>query len=107
MEDDNDVVLEDQGHDLPRIRPQEVAHGGERFGQRDRTELTIAVAEVQLAVPLLGVEQHAPEVQDDARRPDISYVDHRGMRQWIDVAVVTPHPRSLPGQAALFQKGKN
>ena len=51
------------------------------------------------------VEQHAPEVQDDARRPDICYVDSRGMRQWIDVAVVTPHPHSLPGQAALNRVG--
>ncbi len=51
------------------------------------------------------VEQHAPEVQDDARRPDICYIDHRGTRQWIDVAVVTPHPRSLPGQAAMTRVG--
>ena len=45
------------------------------------------------------------EVQEDARRPDISYLDHRGMRQWIDVAVVTPHARSLPGQAAMNRVG--
>jgi hypothetical protein len=27
------------------------------------------------------------------------------MRQWIDVAVVTPHPRILPGQAAMTRVG--
>ena len=51
------------------------------------------------------IEQHPAEVQDDARRPDICYIDHRGIRQWIDVAVVSPHPRSLPGQAALTRVG--
>jgi hypothetical protein len=51
------------------------------------------------------IEQHAPEIQDDARRPDVCYIDYRGMRQWIDVAVVTPHSRSLPGQAAITRVG--
>ena len=51
------------------------------------------------------IEQHPPEVQEDERRPDISYIDHRGIRQWIDVAVVTPHPRSLPGQATMTRVG--
>ena len=51
------------------------------------------------------VEQHIPGVHEDNRRPDISYADHRGMRQWIDVAVVTPHERSLPGQATSSRVG--
>ena len=51
------------------------------------------------------VEQHAPEIQEDARRPDISYIDFRCMRQWIDVSVVTPHPRSLPGRAVMTRVG--
>ena len=51
------------------------------------------------------VEQHAADAHEDNRRPDPSYIDHRGMRQWVDVAVVTPHPRSLPGQATLVRVG--
>jgi len=51
------------------------------------------------------VENHPAEITEDERRPDISFLDHRGMRQWIDVAVVTPHPRSLPGQATMTRTG--
>ena len=53
----------------------------------------------------IHVEQHPAEVTEDERKPDICFLDHRGMRQWIDVAVVSPHPRSLPGQATMTRTG--
>ena len=51
------------------------------------------------------VEQHPPNITEDQRRPDICFIDFRGMQQWIDVAVVSPHPRSLPGQATVTRAG--
>ena len=74
---------------------------------RRHNKLRDALAGILTAVldTTVHVEQHAPEVQDDARRPDISYIDHRVLRQWIDVVVVTPHLHSLPGQAGMTRVG--
>ena len=53
----------------------------------------------------MHTEQHLPGVQPDDRHPDIDYVDYRNIRQYLDVEVVTPHPRALPGDAALHRAG--
>ena len=79
--------------------------GGHVVRRHNKERDTLAGILSRVLDTTVHVEQHAPEVQDDARRPDISYLDHRGMRQWIDVAVVTPHARSLPGQAAMNRIG--
>ena len=51
------------------------------------------------------VEQHTPDVHEDNRRPDISYLDHRGMRQWIDVAIVTSWARAWPAEPQVARAG--
>ena len=79
--------------------------GGHVVRMRNKLRDTLVGILGNVLETTVHVEQHARELQEDARRPDISYLDHRGMRQWIDVAVVTPHTRSLPGQAAMARVG--
>ena len=79
--------------------------GGHVVRRHNKMRDTLAGILEEILDSSVHVENHPPEVHEDARRPDISYLDHRGMRQWIDVAVVTPHPRSLPGQATLTRVG--
>ena len=79
--------------------------GGHVIRRHNKLRDTLAAILSGVLETSVHVEQHAPEVQEDARRPDICYIDYRGMRQWIDVAVVTPHPRSLPGRAAMTRVG--
>ena len=79
--------------------------GGHVVRRHNKLRDTLASVLTRVLDTTVHVEQHAPEMQEDARRPDICYLDHRGMRQWIDVAVVTPHARSLPGRAAMTRVG--
>ena len=79
--------------------------GGHVVRRHNRLRYSLAGILSETLDGTVHVEQHAPGVHEDNRRPDISYLDHRGMRQWIDVAVVTPHERSLPGQATLNRTG--
>ena len=79
--------------------------GGPVVRRHNKLRDVLAAILEMLLETTVHIEQHPAEVQDDARRPDISYIDHRGIRQWIDVAVVSPHPRSLPGQAAMTRVG--
>ena len=51
------------------------------------------------------VEQHLPGMQPDESHPDIDYIDYRNLRQDLDTEIVTPHPRALPGDAALHRAG--
>ena len=51
------------------------------------------------------IEQHLPGLQPDDRHPDVDFINYRNVRQYIDVEIVTPHPRALPGDAALHKAG--
>ena len=79
--------------------------GGHVVKRHNRLRDTLAAILREVLDTSVHVEQHPAEIAEDERRPDISFLDHRGMRQWIDVAVVTPHPRSLPGQATMTRTG--
>ena len=57
-----------------------------------------------MGVPV-HAEQRPPGDLPDERRPDIDYHDKRMVRQYLDVAVVTPHIRALPGDARLRRAG--
>jgi len=63
----------------------------------------------KLAADMMGVpahvEQHPPGILPDDRRPDIDYYDKRLVRQYLDVAIVTPYFRALPGSSALHRAG--
>ena len=58
---------------------------------------------------MLGIpahtEQHPPGELPDNRRPDVDYFDKNLVRQYLDIAVVTPHTRALPGSAAVHRQG--
>ena len=79
--------------------------GGHVVRRHNKLRDTLADILGDVLESTVHIEQHPAEVTEDERRPDISFIDYRGMRQWIDVAVVTPHPRSLPGQATLMRTG--
>jgi hypothetical protein len=79
--------------------------GGHVVRRHNKLRDTLAGILESVLDSTVHVEQHPPGMHEDARRPDICYIDYRGIRQWIDVSVVTPHPRSLPGRAAIARTG--
>ena len=91
--------------DLKGLHGLMCKRGGLVVGRHDALRDVLAgMITEHMGVPA-HTEQRPPGDLPDERRPDIDYHDKRMVRQYLDVAVVTPHIRALPGDARLHRAG--